>query len=60
MGAHTEPETKGDKPKMARTPKALYPHRMYLGDMVKVAADEKEHMKLSKQGYSMQKPKKMK
>lgn len=63
MAYHTEEpkmEMKADKPKMKREPKPLYPHKMYLGDMMKEAKDEKEHIKLSKQGYSMMKPKMMK
>lgn len=60
---HTEEfkmEMKADKPKAMKATKLLYPHKMYLGDMMKEAKDEKEHMKLSKQGYTMKKPKMMK
>jgi hypothetical protein len=58
MGYHTDSEVKTNKPKVIKGSKPLYPHKMYLGNMIKEAKDQAEHMKLSKQGYSM-KPKKM-
>lgn len=63
MPYHTEEpkmEMKSEKPKTMRATKPLYPHKMFLGDMVKEAKDEKDHMRLSKQGYTMKKPKMMK
>lgn len=56
MPYHTNDTMKTDKPKTMMKP--LYPHKMYLGDKMKEAKDEKDHMKLSKQGYTMMKPKK--
>ena len=61
MPKHTMTEMKMETPKMAKTKEIKYPHEMYLVTM-KVAKNEADHNKLTKQGYThkMVKPTTMK